>query len=68
MDDAFLAWARRQIEEWDARIPWLETGRITTGEMREGQRIDTTEESVSDLRRWSAELRELIAKHEARRA
>lgn len=65
MEDAFLKWAKRQIAEWEARIPWLEERRITAGEMRDGQRVDTTQESIDDLRRWSADLSGLVAKHEA---
>ncbi len=68
MADAFLVWAQRQIADWESRIPWLESGRITMGETREGKRVDTTQEHINDLRRWVAELQELIVAHEARRA
>lgn len=65
MDNAFVIWANRQIADWQPRIPWLEERRITMGEMRDGKRVDTTAEHVEDLRRWIAELQELVAKHGA---
>ena len=68
MDDAFVDWAKRQIADWEARIPWLESRRVTMGETRDGKHVDTTQEHVDDLRRWVSELQDLVSQHEARDA
>lgn len=66
MENAFLTWARSYVDHIDQRLPWLETRRITMGEMRDGVRIDTTQEMIDELYRQRDELSALIATHEAR--
>jgi hypothetical protein len=68
MDNAFVEWAQRYITHIDERLPWLESRRITMGEMRDGTRVDTTQDLVDDLRRQKDELLALIVSHEAHRA
>ncbi|WP_156441544.1 MULTISPECIES: hypothetical protein [Sphingomonadales] len=68
MVNAFVEWAVRYIEEIDQRLPFLEDRRITTSEMRNGIRTDTTQQQVDELKRQKAELYDLIARHNAARA
>lgn len=68
MDNAFVNWATGYISHIDERLPWLERRTITMGEMRDGARVDTTQEAIDELLRQRAELVELISAHEARNA
>lgn len=68
MVNAFVEWALRYIEDIDQRLPFLEDRRITTSEMRNGIRTDTTEQQVYELKRQKAELYDLIAMHDAARS
>ena len=56
---------RAHCEHWRSIIPMLEDGRIGTHEIREGQRVDTTEETILENRRLLEETEALIAKIEA---
>lgn len=68
MDNSFVKWAKGYIAHIEARLPWLEKRQITMGEMRDGVRIDTTDEAIAELSRQRDELLDLIADHEAREA
>jgi hypothetical protein len=68
MVNAFVEWVARYIEDIDQRLPLLEDRRITTSEMRNGIRTDTTQKQVDELKRRKAELYDLIAKHDASRS
>lgn len=65
MSDGVLAWAKRQRAHYFSLLPMLESRKIGTHEMRDGVRVDTTEESIAQTRGWLAEVEALIAKHEA---
>ena len=66
--DGFVAWGLRQQAEWRNEIALLEGGVKTTFDVRNGQRVDTTEETLNDRRVRLADLDALIDKHEVARA
>lgn len=68
MADGFLAWANRQMQYWEKLIPMLQNRVIMTHEVRGGQQVDTTDETISETTQRLAELSALVAEHEARSA
>lgn len=64
MADGFLAWSKRQMQQWARVIPLLENGTIQMMEVRDGERINITDEHLAFIRQRMSELNELIAKHD----
>ncbi len=68
MVDGVLTWAGRQKKEWAKSIAGMESGIFGTFEIRNGEKVDTTADSIADLSRRISELDALIKRHEARNA
>lgn len=62
--NGFLAWAKRQREDWIKEILLIESGVKTTSEVREGRPIDTTAETLADRRKRLKELGAVISENE----
>ena len=59
-----LEWAKEQISYWDREIEWLGDGTKTTFDLRDGKRVDTTQDELADRVDRRARLQELIARIE----
>lgn len=61
----FIGVCREQVANFQQAIELMESDRMGTAELRNGARVDTTQETIADYRRYIAELEPLIAKMEA---
>ena len=66
MADGVLYWAKKQVAEWKAIIPKLESGEIGTFEVRGGMKVDTTQETIVERKMLLENLSAIIAKHEGK--
>ncbi len=68
MSNRVIEWARRQCADWERSIALMESGRMTTGERRDGKQVDTTTETILDRKQRIVELKTIIQQHEAKNA
>lgn len=68
MQNQIIEWAREQCAVWEHSIELMEKRQMTTGAMRDGIQVDTTQETIDDRKRRLDSLRTLIATHEAKNA
>ena len=61
--DRLLNFLRRQTEDWRTEIDLLDRGIKTTFEVVDGQKKDTTADTLADRSLRLSELEALIAKH-----
>lgn len=64
MKNRVIEWARKQVANWEKSIELMEKGYMSTGEIRDGKGIDTTNETIEDRKRRTAELKALISEHD----
>jgi hypothetical protein len=64
----FLRWARGQEKAWEKALGAMEKGLIGTHEIRHGRIVDTTVDRMAEISERLAELKILIANHEAHNA
>src|SRR5262245_4635807 len=62
-----LAWCRRQRSNYLQHLELLESGYMTTGEKRGLEMVDTTAQTIEQVRRWIADLDALLAEFPARK-
>lgn len=63
--DGVAEWAKRQMAEWQQQVEMMEKRYFGTFEIREGQKVDTTQESIDTTKVRIADLEALIDRHEA---
>jgi hypothetical protein len=63
--DGVLEWSKRQRHDWLREIKLIEDGYKTTFEIRNGAKVDTTQETLDTLRARLSMVEAVIAKHES---
>jgi len=56
----FIAWSKQEQGTLQQQLELLESGKVRTGEDRGNGWIDTTDESISRIKKRLAELEELL--------
>jgi hypothetical protein len=65
LEDQVLSVLKRVVEELDAEIQLLATGRRAVSDIRDGKIVDTSPETLSQKQVFRGRLSELISKLEA---
>ena len=68
MSNRIVEILNNHCDHWKSLIPMLESGVITTGEVRDGNRVDTTLQTLAETQKLLTETQELLSKIEARDA
>jgi len=59
-----VAWCKREREQQQGQLEWMESGRMQVGTRDAGGRLtDTTPEAIAEAKRKIDELDRLIARH-----
>jgi hypothetical protein len=57
----FIAWSKQEQGTLQRQLELLESGKVRTGEDRGDGWVDTTDQSISRIRKRLAELEELLS-------